>query len=517
MIEDRIALYNACAGRDPSFDGVFYVGVTSTGIYCRPICTAKTPGLANCRFFTNAAAAEKAHFRPCLRCRPEIAPGTEIVDDSHRVASLIARRIEEDMLARRGNLGEIARQVGLSPRCVRRIVQTAFGVSPTDLALTHRFLFAKQLLTETRLPITDVAAVCGFSSVRRFTDGFAGRYRIEPNRLRQSKRAAEGPLAPTEAFSLQMTYRAPFDWPAMLRFLGKRALKGVELIDENAYLRTVRVGEHTGWIRVRNAPERRALLVEIAYSLKQALPMLLGKLRDLFDLRARPDVIAAQLRKDLLLADAVGRSPGLRVPGAFDGFELAMRAVLGQQVTVQAATTIAGRLAEAFGEPIAAPHVGLQRLAPTPQRMTTVTAEQLASLGIILSRGRTIILLAQEIAAGRLSLKAGASPEVTMQQLVALPGIGPWTAHYIAMRALRWSDAFPKEDVAIQNSLGRVTAAQAAALSQAWRPWRSYATLHLWHGLTEVRSTAQSLATTRSSSVGVSGPERTLEISVAVP
>jgi len=503
MIEDRIALYNACAARDPSFDGVFFVGVTSTGIYCRPICKAQTPKAANCRFFAYAAAAEKALFRPCLRCRPELAPGIAVVDDAHRVARLIARRIEEGMLGKRVRLGAIASQLGQSPSHVRRILHQEFGVSPTDLALTRRFLLAKQLLSETALPITDVAVISGFSGVRRFNDAFAGRYRIDPSRLRKTRIGAAPRSAAIESITLQLTYREPFDWPGLLRFLGMRALKGIESIHDDEYLRTAQLGEHTGWIRVRNAPERRAILVEIAHSLTPMLPTLLGRLQDLFDLSGQPDLIAAQLAQDPLLADAIVRNPGLRVPGAFDGFELATRAVLGQQVTVKAATTLAGRFVEAFGEPIATPHPGLARLAPTPQRVAAATAEELASLGIIRSRGRTIIILAEEIAAGRLMLEAGASPEITMQQLVALPGIGPWTAHYIAMRALRWPDAFPREDIALRNSLGRVSAAQAEALSQVWRPWRSYATLHLWHRLSETHPAPQPAGQTRPRSYAI--------------
>jgi AraC family transcriptional regulator of adaptative response / DNA-3-methyladenine glycosylase II len=245
----------------------------------------------------------------------------------------------------------------------------------------------------------------------------------------------------------------------------------------------VQLGAHArGWISVRHRPEKRALLIELSQSLAPVLPALLGRVRNVFDLSARPDVIAAQLSRDPRLSARVALNPGLRVPGAFDGFELAVRAILGQQITVKAATTIAGRFVGAFGEPVVTPHADVDHLAPTPQRIATSTPEELGALGIIGSRARSIIALAQETVSGRLRLEPGASPEETISQLVALPGIGAWTAHYIAMRALRWPDAFPKEDVVLRKHLGGVTAAEAEALSQAWRPWRSYATLHLWQG-----------------------------------
>jgi AraC family transcriptional regulator of adaptative response / DNA-3-methyladenine glycosylase II len=485
MTQDNAALYNALSSRDPRFDGVFFVGVTSTGIYCRPVCTARTPKAANCRFFNSAEAAEKASFRPCLRCRPELAPGNAPVDDAQRIASLIAHRIEEGMLDDGGGLEEIAAQFELSSRQIRRIVHQELGVSPIELVQTRRLLLAKQLLTETTLPIIEVAFASGFSSLRRFNDAFSGRYGMPPTRLRKEVEGRAGKAASPDTLTLQLTYRPPFDWSGMMKFLSARTLKGVEWVQDEAYFRTAQLGGHKGWIHVRHAPEKSALLIELTHSLTPALPVLLGRLRHVFDLSARPDIIAAQLLQDGLLADAVARNPGLRVPGAFDGFELGVRAILGQQITVKAATTLAGRFVDAFGEAIETPHPGLVRLCPTPQRIAAAKIEDIASLGIIRTRAQSIITLAEEIASGRLKLEAGAHPELAIKQLVALPGIGKWTAHYIAMRALRWPDAFPKEDIAIRNSLGGVTAARAEELSQPWRPWRSYATLHLWQMLNQ--------------------------------
>jgi AraC family transcriptional regulator of adaptative response / DNA-3-methyladenine glycosylase II len=284
----------------------------------------------------------------------------------------------------------------------------------------------------------------------------------------------------SETFTLQLAYRPPYDWAGTLRFLGARALRGVELIDERGYLRTTRLGTHTGWMHVRYAPEKHALLVELTHSLTPILPALLGRLRNLFDLSARPDVIGAQLGRDERLAGAVATNPGLRVPGAFDGFELAVRAILGQQITVKGATTLAGRLVDAFGEPLETPHGALTRLSPTAERIAQATVDEVARLGIVQARARSIIALASEVACGRLRLDAGAPPEATIEQLVELPGIGRWTAHYIAMRALRWPDAFPKEDIVLRRQLGDVGAVEAERMSQPWRPWRSYATLYLW-------------------------------------
>lgn len=482
MLDDADALYHALVSRDPRFDGLFFVGVTSTGIYCRPVCTARTPRAANCRFFEAAAAAEKAGFRPCLRCRPELAPGRAPVDDAHRLAVLLAQRIEEGPPEGAGGLERVAAQFGYSSRQLRRIVRQELGVSPMELVLTRRLLLAKQLLTETDLPVIEIAYASGFASLRRFNGAFASRYGMPPTRLRAAARGGTqaGDAAPADTLALQLAYRPPFDWPGLLRFLGARALTGVECVTGDAYARTVRIGTRTGWLRVRHAPERHALHVELTRSLTPVLPALLGRLRHLFDLAARPDVIAAQLRRDPTLGALVSRNPGLRVPGAFDGFELAVRAILGQQVTVKAATTIAGRFAAAFGEPMATPVPGLLRLSPEPYRVAAATVGAVASLGIVRARAAAIIALAESIASGALVLEPDAHPDGAIERLAMLPGIGPWTAQYIAMRALRWPDAFPAGDAAIRNALGGVAAAAAAARSQAWRPWRSYATLHLW-------------------------------------
>jgi AraC family transcriptional regulator of adaptative response / DNA-3-methyladenine glycosylase II len=482
MDQDSRRLYNALTARDSRFDGVFFVGVTSTDVYCRPICPVKTPKEANCRFFNTPQEAEQAGFRPCLRCRPELAPGSAPVDDAQRIAQLIVQRLEEGILDGKAGLEEIADQFELSSRQIRRIVQKELGVPPIQLLLTRRLLLAKQLLTETTLPITEIAFASGFSSLRRFNDAFNRRYGMPPTRLR--KKATDGVAAIIErqTSTLQLSYRPPYDWNGVLAFLAVRALKGVEHVTDSSYARTVDLGKAKGWIRVTQSRKKHALMVEFTHSLTPALPALLSRVRALFDLNARPDLIAKHLSKDARLASAVKANPGIRVPGAFNGFEMGLRAILGQQVTVKAATTIACRFVEAFGEPIITPFAELNRLTPKPARVAAAGVDDIARHGIVTARCKSIIALAKVQGSGGLCLdgRAHHNPDDSIKQLTELPGIGQWTAHYIAMRALRWPDAFPKEDIAVRKNLGDVTAKEAEVLSQPWRPWRSYAVMYVW-------------------------------------
>jgi AraC family transcriptional regulator of adaptative response / DNA-3-methyladenine glycosylase II len=482
MDQESGRLYSALSARDSRFDGVFFVGVTSTHVYCRPICPVKTPKQLNCRFFDTPQEAEQAGFRPCLRCRPELAPGSAPVDDAQRIAQLMVQRLEEGHLDEKAGLEAIADQFELSSRQIRRIIHKELGVPPIQLLLTRRLLLAKQLLTETTLPITEVAFASGFSSLRRFNDAFNRRYGMPPTRLR--KKATDGTAATIDGqtSTLQLSYRPPYDWKGILAFLAARALNGVEHVTDSSYARTVKLGEAKGWIRVTQSEKADALRVEFTHTLTPALPALLSRVRWLFDLNARPDLIAKHLRKDVRLASAVRMNPGMRVPGAFNGFELGLRAILGQQVTVRAATTIACRFVEAFGEPMVTPFAELNRLTPVAARVAAASVDDIARHGIVAARSRSIIALAQAQKSGQLCLDGGAhqNPDDSINRLTELPGIGQWTAHYIAMRALRWPDAFPKEDIAVRNNLGGVTAKEAEVLSQPWRPWRSYAVMHVW-------------------------------------
>jgi AraC family transcriptional regulator of adaptative response / DNA-3-methyladenine glycosylase II len=484
MTQDAAVLYKALTARDPRFDGTFFVGVTSTGIYCRPICPAKTPKQKNCRFFASAQAAEHERFRPCLRCRPELAPGNAPIDDAQRIAQLIVQRLEDSGFDDIAGLEAIAAQFGRSSRQIRRIVQNELGVPPIQLILTRRLLLAKQLLTETRLPITDVAFASGFASLRRFNDAFRSRYGLAPSGLRKQTAADSAANDGASTSTLLLAYRPPYDWDGVLAFLAGRALTGVEWVTADSYARTVRLGEHQGWIRIARGTTKNTLAMEFTHSLTPALPTVLRRVRDLFDLDARPDLIGKHLSKDERLAPLVKRTPGMRVPGAFHGFEMGVRAIIGQQVTVKAATTLARRFAATFGEVCATPFPELTQLTPTPARIAAASVDAVATLGIVGARARSILALAQAHVSGQLSLEHRVhGPEATIARLAELPGIGPWTAHYIAMRALRWPDAFPKEDIAVRNNLGGVSAKQAEELSQPWRPWRSYAVLHIWRGL----------------------------------
>jgi AraC family transcriptional regulator of adaptative response / DNA-3-methyladenine glycosylase II len=506
MDGDRTRLYKALAARDRRFDGIFFAGVTSTGIYCRPICPVKTPRAANCRFFKTAQEAEQAGFRPCLRCRPELAPGSAPVDDSQRIARLIVQRLEEGTFDEKADLEDIAGQFELSSRQIRRIVRKELGVPPIQLLLTRRLLLAKQLLTETALPVTEVAFASGFSSLRRFNDAFALRYRMPPSRLRHTAAADVEALGGRTTSTLQLAYRPPYDWTGILAFLAARALIGIEWVSAGAYARTVSLGGARGWIRVTHAQEKHALLLELTHSLTPVLPALLSRVRALLDLDARPDIIVKHLARDARLAAAIKGNPGLRVPGAFNGFEMGLRAILGQQVTVKAATTIACRFVEAFGDPIATPFPELRRLTPTSARVAQASVDDVARLGIVAARARSIIALAGADQSGTLGLDGGTDhkPDDTVRRLTGLPGIGPWTAQYIAMRALRWPDAFPKEDIAVRNNLGGVTAKEAERLSQAWRPWRSYAVMHVW-GMGQAHTPRPG---NRKQSTGVPAPHR---------
>ena len=482
MKQDTQSLYRALLARDLRFDGLFFVGVTSTGIYCRPICPVKPPREVNCRFYNSAQEAEHAGFRPCLRCRPELAPGNAPVDNVQRIAHLVVQRIEEGGSDETNALEAIAGEFELSPRQIRRIILKELGVPPIQLILTRRLLLAKQLLTETTLPVTEIAFASGFSSLRRFNDAFSTRYGMPPTRLRKKAVEDASTINGSSTSTLQLSYRPPYDWPGILAFLKARELKGVEWVTDSFYARTVHFADHKGWIKVTQSKLKNALLLEFTHTLAPVLPAVLNRARDLFDLNARPEIISSHLGRDKVLAPLVKANPGMRVPGAFSGFEMGLRAILGQQVTVKSATTVAGRLVASLGEPMVTPIPELNRLTPDPAKVARATIDKLAKLGIVSARCRSILALAQAQVSGKLSLddRNHHSPETTIERLAELPGIGEWTANYIAMRALRWPDAFPKGDIAVRNNLGNITTKQAEAMSQAWRPWRSYAVLHIW-------------------------------------
>src|SRR5579862_4933650 len=467
--------YQAVVTRDARFDGRFFVAVKSTHIYCRPICRVKTPMRKNCLFFGNAAAAEAAGFRPCKRCRPELAPGSSLMEVSSQLARNAAYQIGQDFLSEH-SLADLAGKLGVTDRQMRRVFRDEFGVSPVEFWQTQRLLLAKQLLTDSNMSVTQVAMASGFQSLRRFNTLLKARYRLTPTELRKQQKK----LLPAEfsEFSFRLNYRPPLDWNRLLDFLAQRAIPHVEAVRDGIYFRTVQVKrqgrEFAGYIQVSHDAEKHLLLVRLSDALMPVCAVVLERVKRLFDLHADPAAI------DLALRELAAERPGLRVPGSFDGFEMAVRAVLGQQITVAGASTLAGRLVLRFGAPVATPIPALTHLFPTPKRLADATVDQIGRLGITGQRARTLIALGQVVAKGEILLEPGGRVEDVIARLDKIPGIGEWTAQYIAMRALSWPDAFPHTDLVLRKALGTHRPAEILARAEKWRPWRAYAALHLW-------------------------------------
>ena len=460
--------------RDARFDGLFFIAVRSTGIYCRPVCPAPAPKPKNISYYPTAASATAAGYRPCLRCRPELSPdgrsrGGEAVID--RALALIAEGILQEQ-----SMETLAARVGVGSRQLRRIFLAHAGATPMAVHGTRRLLLAKQLLTETALPVTQVALAAGFNSLRRFNAAFVEGCGMPPSAIRRQR--AEVPGA---SLALRLAYRPPLDFPAILGFLRKRVIPGIERISDEVYERVIVSGDVTSTIRVTADSLRPELKLEIENADPRAIPDIVRRVRRVFDLDADLGAVASVLAVEPLLEKALKRRPGLRVPGGWDGFEVAVRAVLGQQISVAAATTLAGRLVDTFGARIADGRPGLDRVFPTPAQLRDAPVE---SIGLPKARAATIRSLAAAVADGRVGFSGGQSLAEFVDAFVALPGIGPWTAHYLAMRGLGQPDAFPAGDLVLQQMLGgerRLSERGTEARSQAWRPWRAYAVLHLWH------------------------------------
>jgi AraC family transcriptional regulator of adaptative response / DNA-3-methyladenine glycosylase II len=485
MVIDADICYRALRARDARFDGRFFIGVKTTGIYCRPVCPARTPLRKNVTFFACAAAAESAGFRACRRCRPETSPGTPAWLGTSSTVSRALRLIHEGYLDERG-AEALAARLGVGERHLRRLFDEHLGASPIEVALSRRLHLAKRLIDETALPITDIAFASGFSSVRRFNDAFTRNFRRAPREMRREEangRARHDASKPIEA---RLSYRPPFDWRGLLAFFAQRALEGVEAVEGGAYVRTIRFSDATGAIHVRHEADRRQLVVEIPQHLVGFLPEITRRVRRLFDLEAEPRGIREVLGADLTLNALVRKRPGLRVPGAWDPFEIAVRAIVGQQVSVAAARTVCGRIVARYGVELdAAQRNGLRHAFPDADRLATA---RLNGLGLTGRRVATIRAIARGMANGSLMMGTGADLEETVARLTKLPGVGAWTAHYIALRALGEPDAFPTGDLGLiraWEALARreVTAKQLDQLAEAWRPWRAYAALHLWTSL----------------------------------
>ena len=485
--------YRALRTRDARFDGRFFVAVRSTGVYCRPICPASTPKRENCLFLPCAAAAQEAGFRPCLRCRPEASPGTPAWLGTSATVSRALRLIGEGLLDC-GSVADLAERLGVGERHLRRLFLRHLGAAPLAVAQNRRLLFAKKLLDETGLPIAQVAFASGFASIRRFNAAVRAGYGRTPRELR---RAHRGPGRDRSETKLRLPFRQPFDWPGLLAFFALRAIPGVEAVCDGSYTRSVEIGGARGTIRVEapaegpkgrgrgrgNAAER-CLLACIRVDAPAPLIEVAERLRRIFDLGADPGEISKHLRGDPELARRLDAAPGVRVPGAWDGFELAVRAILGQQVSVRGATTLAGRLAARYGEAFSqAGAEGIERLFPKP---AVLARARLASLGLPAARARAISGLARAVDQGRLRLDASRGLEETVRALRELPGVGEWTAQYVAMRALREPDAFPAGDLGLRRALGNgpgslpLSEGALERRAEAWRPWRAYAAVLLW-------------------------------------
>ncbi len=528
--------YEALRTHDARYDGHFFVGVTSTRIYCRPVCRVRVPLARNCRFFGNAALAECAGYRPCMRCRPELAPGLSLVDSSRALAGHAARQLDQAALEGVAlPMAAVAAKLGVTDRHLRRIFQAQWGVSPLEYLTTQRLLHAKQLLTDTALPVAQVALACGYASLRRFNAAFLARYRMNPSALRSQREAnvqrhlaackaaaGAGQRASVDAspITVHLSYRPPYDEQGVLRFLARRAVPNLEVVDLPAlrYSRTLAAtaaGQPLqGWVTAQFLPLRHAVQVQVAASLLPALGPVLQAVRRGLDLDADPGAIDAALNAPPHAVPGAA-VPGVRLPGATDGFEAAVRVILGQQITVAAARTLTARLVACLGEPLSAssapqtegaqrtpPHnpvgtqavgassaapAGLTQLFPTARAVAEASAETIGRLGIVRQRVGALQALAREVQAGRIVLDPSAPLEPTLEALRALPGVGEWTTQLIALRALGWPDAFPATDIGVLDALvptlGARDAKAAEALSQHWRPWRGYAVMRLWHSL----------------------------------
>ncbi|MEX0838103.1 MAG: AlkA N-terminal domain-containing protein [Parvibaculum sp.] len=471
--------YRAIQAKDARFDGRFFVCVSSTGIYCRPVCPARVPKRENCRFVPSAAAAEAAGFRSCLRCRPEAAPGTPAWVGTAASVSRALRLIDEGALDE-GKLDDLAQRLGMGERQLRRLFLAHVGAGPQSVAANRRLLTAKQLISDTRLPLAEVAYAAGYRSLRRFNDAIRQAYGVAPGEIRRASETASG-----GGIVMRLGYRPPFDWERLVTYLAGRAMPGVESVTQKRYARSFRLDSVSGTLTVAPAKKGHALEARVAVAgagAGAALPMrrIAARLRRLFDLDADPSAIAAAFRGDPLIGPRLARVKGLRVPGAFDGFELAIRAVLGQQISVKGATTIAGRIVAKFGEPIDSGEEGITHLFPAPRRLADA---DFAGLGLTGGRISTLKSLAAAVASGALDFSPRETLEAKIAELTALPGIGEWTAHYVALRALGEPDAFPASDLGLRKAAGGgapVATKELELLSQDWRPWRGYAALALW-------------------------------------
>lgn len=486
--------YQGIKAQDGRFDGVFFTAVKTTGIYCRPVCRVRAPKSENCTFYESAAQAEANGYRPCLRCRPELAPGYADVEQRSELAALAVQYFENHGYEPK-SIPLAAEALGITTRHLGRVFQSTFGVSPLNYLMTKRLLMAKLLLTDTELPVTEIAIAAGFGSVSRFNVAFKKHYRLVPTALRKQVSSESkhkiGGNNHLDQIILKLPYRPPYHWEMMMAFFHMRAVPGIEHVtDDSIYSRSLRLQQgdlwYGGWIEIKPIDGQNSVQVRVSSSLAPVLLKVIKRIRVVFDLDLMPDQLPEGLPR------------GMRLPGCFDSFEMGTRAILGQQITVKAARTLAMRMVSQLGEPIETPWPEINRHFPTATQISSLTepvTEVLGQLGVIKRRSLSIQALATALTEGTLTLEPGAHPDTVREQLLALPGIGPWTAEYLTMRALSWPDAFPVTDIGVKHGLDpfisyttqKIYEKEAYAYSEAYRPWRSYLTISLWDSLSNLK------------------------------
>jgi len=495
--------------RDSRFDGKFFIGVIGSRVYCRPICPAPTAKEKNVRYFPSAAAAAEAGFRPCLRCRPESSPGTPAWLGTSNTVSRALRLIGESGLED-GGVEVLAERLGVGSRHLRRLFLRHLGATPIAVAQTRRLHFAKKLIDETRLPMTQIAIAAGFGCVRRFNAGIRKTYDRTPTQIRRLARKTA--VQPGNQYLFRLHFRPPYHWQGMLDFLAARATPGVEVVEGGTYRRTISWQGRPGYFEVSLDDSRNALVVRIEFGDPHSLFFIVEHVRAMFDVSADWAAIVQSLKSDPVLAGRVEADPGLRVPGCWNGFELATRAILGQQITVKGATVMAGRMVSAFGRPFSGPS-RLTHLFPSPEALADAN---LGSIGLTGARAETIRALARAVCAGKINFEGVVDSDEFLHRLCEIRGIGKWTAQYVAMRALGEPDAFPSSDLGLLRALSVESSRDLERRAEAWRPWRAYAAMYLWRLLSPSGSRANQSITRKAHEPSVGSAEPCPRVPVAV-
>jgi AraC family transcriptional regulator of adaptative response / DNA-3-methyladenine glycosylase II len=497
--------------RDARFDGKFFIGVVGSGVYCRSICPAPTAKEKNVRYFPTAAAAAEAGFRPCLRCRPESSPGTPAWLGTSNTVSRALRLIGESGMED-GGVEVLAERLGVGSRHLRRLFLRHLGATPIAVAQTRRLHFAKKLIDETGLPMSQIALAAGFGCVRRFNAGIRKVYHRTPTQIRHLARPKD--MLPGNQYVFRLHFRPPYHWQGMLAFLAPRTTPGVEVVENGAYRRTISLNGRDGHFEVSLDQTRPALIVRIEFGDPHSLFFIIERIRAMFDLTADWSAIVQNLRTDPVLATRVEADPGLRVPGCWNGFELATRAILGQQITVKGATALTGKLVSSFGKTFSAAS-GLSHLFPPPE---VLADGKLASIGMPGTRAETVRRLARAVCDGKIKFEGVVDSDAFLNQLCEIPGIGKWTAQYIAMRALGEPDAFPSSDLGLLRAMSLSNSRELEHRAETWRPWRAYAAMYLWEifGESKVRGGKVSSAT-KKANVDETAARQPLPVVVSEP